>query len=81
MTNIFILYYDYGNLNSILGTFTSGKKLANAVPQIDSDLLEDCMVKVVPVNSVRNTETGHDYQGMHLNEFLSTPFAKNDNEV
>lgn len=78
MKRNYILIYDPENLNSILGVFTSGKKLADAVPNIDADLVDDCMVKIVPVDDLRNTEAGHDYQGTRLNEFLAAPISKDD---
>jgi len=74
----YILIYKPDGLDSILGVFTSGKKLADAAALLKPRLADDCLVKTVPVDDLRNNEAGHDHQGTRLSEFLAAPISKDD---
>ena len=78
MKRNYILIYDPEHKNSILGVFTSGKKLADAAARLKTDFADKCLVKTVPVDDLAVGRTGHDYQGTRLNEFLACPISRDD---
>lgn len=78
MKRNYILIYDPEGLNSIMGVYTSGKKLADAAEDVDPTFKSQCLVKAVPLDMWCGHVGGHDYQGTTLNEFLHCPVAQDD---
>lgn len=78
MKRSFILIYEPDGLNSIMGVYTSGLKLATAVKDLLPNFRRDCLVKIVPVDTWCGHVGGHDHQGTMLNEFLHCPVASDD---
>ena len=66
---------------TIMGVFTTGKKLADAAKNISPMQQQACMVHHVPIDQLAGHVGGHDHQGTWLNEFLATPAAQSDKEA
>jgi hypothetical protein len=78
MQNLYILINDPALLNGIVGVYTSGKKLSDAVANLMPLYRNNCLVKVVPANTWCGDVAGHDRLGVWLNDFLATPAASDD---
>lgn len=65
---------------SILGVFSSGKKLADAAKNISASKMSECVVHCVDPDKMYQGPyvAGYDHQGTMLNEFLHTPLATMD---
>jgi hypothetical protein len=79
MKRNYILFYAPEIVGSVIGVFTSGKKLADAAATLSGQVRAQCLVKTVPVDQLHiNSGVGHDYQGTRLSEFLACPIAQDD---
>ena len=77
MKNSFVLMYAD---RSILGVFSSGKKLADAAKDISASKMSECVVHCVNMDKIYPGPyvAGYDHQGTMLNEFLHTALATMD---